>query len=78
MENYSTESFLCGFIRFACRVGYPETLMPDAGSQLIKGCKEMELEFHDIKQTLHCEYVVQSLFFYSLNCRTENRYFQGL
>ena len=33
--------------------------MPDAGSQLLKGCKEMELEFHDIKQTLHREYGVQ-------------------
>ena len=59
MENYSTASFLCGFIRFACRVGYPKKLLPDAGSQLITGCKEMELEFHNIKQTSHREYGMQ-------------------
>ena len=36
MEDYSTTSFVLGFIRFACKVGYPKMMMPDEGSQLIK------------------------------------------
>ena len=52
MENYTTESFLLGFVRFSCQVGYPKMLMPDEGSQLVKGCKTMKLEFYDIKHKL--------------------------
>jgi hypothetical protein len=39
MEDYSTEAFLLAFVRFACRVGFPKLLLPDEGSQLVKGCK---------------------------------------
>ena len=39
MEDYSTSSFILAFVRFSCKVGYPEKLMPDAGSQLVKGCQ---------------------------------------
>ena len=49
MEDYSAESFLLGFRRFACKVGYPKKLMPDEGSQLVKGCNVIKLEFYDIK-----------------------------
>ena len=45
MENYSTSTFLLGFIRFSCSVGYPNILLPDEGSQLLKGYKEMQLNF---------------------------------
>lgn len=58
MEDYSTEAFILSFTRFACKVGYPKKLMPDAGSQLLKGCKEMELEYYDIKHRLHKEFGV--------------------
>lgn len=44
MEDYSTDSFIQGFIRLACRFGYPKYLLPDPGSQLVKGCKDMNLE----------------------------------
>ena len=56
MEDYSTEAFLLAFNRFACRVGYPKLLMPDEGSQLVKGCKSMILRYLDIRQRIHTEY----------------------
>ena len=52
MEDYSTDAFLMGFIRFSCRVGYPKYLLPDAGSQLMKGCKDMTYSYVDSKQIL--------------------------
>ena len=59
MQNYSTSAFMMGFIRFSCSVGYPKMLLPDEGSQLVKGCKEMQLSFTDIKQQLHIDYGVE-------------------
>ena len=56
MEDYSTSSFLLGFIRFSSCYGYPKKLLPDEGSQLVKGCKGMELNFNDIKHNLNTEY----------------------
>ena len=58
MEDYTTESFILAFTRFACKVGYPKKLMPDEGSQLVKGCNVMTLEFFDIKHKLHQEFGV--------------------
>ena len=34
-------------------------LTPDEGSQLVKGCKTMKLEFYDIKHKLHVRYGVE-------------------
>ena len=59
MEDYSTNSFILAFVRFACKVGYPKKLLPDAGSQLVKGCQTMILKFSDIKNKLHEEYGVE-------------------
>ena len=56
MEDYTTEQFILGFIRFATSYGYPKKLMPDEGSQLVKGCKVMELEYYDIKHRLHRDF----------------------
>ena len=53
MEDYSTSSFLQSFTRFACEVGYPKSVLPDAGSQLVKGCESMKLNFIDIQYRLH-------------------------
>ena len=55
MEDFSTESFLLAFVRFSCRVGYLELLLPDEGRQLVKGCKTMIV---DIKHRLSTEYSV--------------------
>ena len=59
MEDYSTESFLLAFVRFSCRFGFPKYLLPDEGSQLIKACKSMILNFSDLKHQLHSEYGVR-------------------
>ena len=59
MEDYSTSSFILGFVRFSCKVGYPKKLMPDVGSQLVKGCQTMILKFSDIKHKLYEEHSVQ-------------------
>ena len=59
MEDYSTDSFILAFIRFACRYGYPSSLYPDSGSQLIKACNDMILSFSTIKYKLEVEFGVQ-------------------
>ena len=58
MDDYSTEAFILAFIRFACRFGYPGNLYPDAGSQLLKGCKDMRISFSDVKYKLSVEFGV--------------------
>ena len=58
MDAYSTDEFVSAFIRFSCRYGYPKNLLPDYGSQLLKGCKDMVLSFSDIKSRLGVEYGV--------------------
>ena len=58
MEDYSTDAFILAFIRFSCRDGYPCSLLPDPGSQLIKGCKDMILSFSDIQHRLSVEHGV--------------------
>ena len=59
MEDYSTDAFVLGFIRFSCRFGYPRYLLPDPGSQLIKGCEDMSYSFVDTKQRLSGEFGVE-------------------
>ena len=59
MENYDTESFILAFTRFSCRFGYPKLVMPDEGSQLMRGCKDMVLSFSDISNKLSTEYGVE-------------------
>ena len=56
MGNYSREPFLLAFMWFACKYGYPKTLMTDEGSQLVKGCKAMVISFIDLKHKLNVEY----------------------
>ena len=56
MEDYSTTGFVLAFIRFSCHHGYPKKLLPDYGSQLIKGCKDMTITFYDLKHRLETEY----------------------
>ena len=72
MEDYSTDSFILAFIRFSCRYGYPNSLYPDLGSQLIKGCNDMVLSFSTIKYKLEVEFGVQ--FF---TCPVGSHYMHG-
>ena len=59
MEDYSSTSFIQAFTRFSCDVGYPKMLLPDMGSQLVKSCENMRLNFHDIKFQLHKDVKVE-------------------
>ena len=60
MDDYSTTSLLKAFSRFSCDHGYPKRLLCDEGSQLLKGCKEMRIDFSDLKsrvmQNLHIDF----------------------
>ena len=51
MEDYSISSFILA-------VGCSKKLMPDAGSQLVKGCQSMIIKFSDVMHKLHFEYGV--------------------
>ena len=59
MEDYSTVSFIQAFIRFSCEVGYPKILLIDEGSQLVKGCEDMKLNYIDLQKRLHLEMNVE-------------------
>ena len=59
MEDYTADAFILSFIRFSSRFGYPKTLMPDEGSQLVKGCQDMVLSFSDLKHRLFVEHGVE-------------------
>ena len=59
MDSYDTLAFLQAFTRFACEVGYPKKLLVDEGSQLIKACETMELNFVDIQQHLHSKFNIE-------------------
>ena len=52
MENYSSTSFISAFIRFSCDAGYPKVLLTDEGSQLVKGCENMRINFRDTQHKL--------------------------
>ncbi|XP_066914563.1 uncharacterized protein [Clytia hemisphaerica] len=60
MDDYSTISFIQAFTRFSCDHGYPKRLLCDEGSQLLKGCKEMRIDLHDLRsklmQNLHIDF----------------------
>ena len=58
MQGYDASSFVLAYTRFACRFGHPNQIFIDEGSQLIKGCKDMEISWTDISKTLNGEYKV--------------------
>ena len=58
MENYTADAFVLAFVRFASRFVYPKTVMPDDGSQLVKGCENMILSLSNIKHKVSFEYGV--------------------
>ena len=52
MDDYSTTAFIQSFTRFSARYGFPKKAFCDEGSQLLKGSKDMRLQFTDIKSKL--------------------------
>ncbi|XP_066927931.1 uncharacterized protein [Clytia hemisphaerica] len=51
-DDYSATSFIMTFTRFACDRGFPKKLLCDEGSQLVKSCKEMNLNLQDVQSNL--------------------------
>ena len=49
MDDYTATSFILAFTRFSCDRGFPRKLLCDEGSQLVKGCKEMQINLRDIQ-----------------------------
>ena len=43
-------------LRFASRFGYHKMLMPDEGSQIVKGCHDRIISFSDIENKISTEY----------------------
>lgn len=58
MEDYTTMSFVQGFIQFSCEFGYPKLLLIDEGSQLVKGCEDVRFSFRDAQYKLHLNYQI--------------------
>jgi len=52
MDDYSTTAFIQAITRFASNHGFPKQLLCDEGSQLIKGCKDMNVNLRDMQQQL--------------------------
>ena len=52
MDDYSTTAFILAITRFASDHGFPKRLMCDEGSQLVKGCKEMNVNLLDLQHHL--------------------------
>ena len=77
MDTYDSNSFILAFTRFSCEVGYPKILLLDEGSQLIKGCKNMKLNFQDIRPQLHVnvnvEFELCSVGRHNMNGRVERK-----
>ena len=59
MDDYSTQAFIQSFVRFSCEVGYPKFMPIDEGSQLVKGCEIMRLNFMDIRGQLNRDMMVE-------------------
>lgn len=58
MQQYNTAAFLQAYTRFSSRHGHPAKLYMDAGSQLVKAGKEMEISLVDIVNTLEARHQV--------------------
>ena len=59
MEDYSATAFIQSFTRFSCDMGYPRRVLTDEGSQLVKGCKELKLDFQNLQFRLHRDVKVE-------------------
>ena len=58
MSKCDTGSFLQAYTRFAARFCHPQRLYPDAGSQLLKACEEMQVSWVDVAYTLNAQHGV--------------------
>ena len=56
MQSYSTEAFLQAFTRHGSRFGYPNALVIDQGSQLVKACNDMKISIIDVIKPLEAKF----------------------
>ena len=77
MDNYATDAFLKAYIRHSCYAGYPKILLADEGGQLVKGCKEMVMNFRDTQQKLYirhkCEFRICPVGGHNMHGRVERK-----
>ena len=59
MDDYATDEFILSFTRFSTTYGFPKKLFCDSGSQLVKGCDNMKLNFNDLQFQLHKRVAVE-------------------
>jgi hypothetical protein len=58
MSKYDTGAFLQAYARHAYRYGHPKTMYVDAGSQILKACRDMQISWTDITNTLNADHDV--------------------
>ena len=58
MTMYNTSAFVTAYTRFASRYGHCKKMFIDAGSQLIKGCKEMCIGILDLTNPISVQFNV--------------------
>ena len=58
MTKSDTESVMMAYTRFGSNHGHPRKLFIDAGSQLMKACREMEISMIDLTKSLDITYRV--------------------
>ena len=58
MAKYSTGAFINAYTRHSSRYGHPLKLFIDAGSQLMKACKDLEFSWTDLTTTLNSQFGV--------------------
>ena len=73
MDTYDSNSFVLAFTRFPSEVGYPKILLLDEGSQLIRGCKKMKLNFQDIRHQLHINVNMEFELCHNMNGRVKRK-----
>ena len=58
MQGYDTAAFLQAYTRFSSRYGHPSKMYIDEGSQLMKACRDMEINLVDLTHSLNSQYQV--------------------
>lgn len=58
MQAYNTAAFTQAYTRFSSRYGHPAKLYIDAGSQLVKGCKELQYSVVDLTKGVVGQFAV--------------------
>ena len=58
MAKCDTSAFIQAYTRFAARFCHPMKLFPDEGSQLLRACGEMEIDWVDVSHTLNSKHQV--------------------